>query len=48
MTDVKSEGFSRSKIKGKLSCIFMQNAYMKLENVFVPEENRLSKASDFR
>lgn len=45
--DGKSKGYSASKIEGKYSLKSVQNASIKLENVFVPECNRLENCIDF-
>ena len=42
-----SEGFTASKIEGKYSLRSVQNADIKLENVFVPDKNKLTFSKDF-
>jgi|LauGreDrversion4_2_1035121.scaffolds.fasta_scaffold310571_3 alkylation response protein AidB-like acyl-CoA dehydrogenase len=42
-----SKGLTTKKIENKYSLRIVQNADIKLENVFVPDNNRLEKAKDF-
>jgi len=42
-----SEGFIAKKIEGKYSLRSVQNADIKLENVFVPDKNKLTHSKDF-
>jgi glutaryl-CoA dehydrogenase len=44
----KTPGFSTEKIKGKIGLRVVQNAHITLDNVRVPEENRLQKDVSFR
>jgi glutaryl-CoA dehydrogenase len=42
-----SKGLTVSKIEGKMSIRMVQNADLKLDNVFVPDHNKIEKALDF-
>lgn len=42
-----SKGLTTKKIENKYSLRLVQNADIKLENVFVPDHNKLEKAKDF-
>lgn len=42
-----SKGLGLKKIENKYALRIVQNADITLENVFVPENNRLAKATDF-
>ncbi|CDW72455.1 glutaryl-dehydrogenase [Stylonychia lemnae] len=42
-----SQGFKAEKIENKYSARINQNAMVTLENVFVPDDNKLAKAEDF-
>ena len=42
-----SAGLKTEKIKGKLSLRLIENADITLENVFVPNHNKLTKATNF-
>jgi glutaryl-CoA dehydrogenase len=42
------QGLSTTKIKDKIALRVVQNAYITLDGVRVPEENRLQKATSFR
>ena len=42
-----SKGLTTKKIENKYSLRIVQNADIKLEDVFVPEHNKLAKANDF-
>src|SRR5215472_16759406 len=43
-----TQGLSTTKIKDKIALRVVQNAYITLDGVRVPEENRLQKATSFR
>jgi alkylation response protein AidB-like acyl-CoA dehydrogenase len=42
-----SQGLTTTKMEGKMALRMVQNADIKLENVFVPDKNKLEKALDF-
>ena len=42
-----SQGLTTTKMEGKYATRATQNAIIKLDNVFVPDKNRLAKADDF-
>ena len=43
-----SEGLVTKKMEGKMSCRMTQNADIFMDNVFVPDNMRLTKAKDFQ
>lgn len=43
-----SEGLRTEKMLGKIACRMTQNADIYLENVFVPDNLRLTKGTDFQ
>jgi alkylation response protein AidB-like acyl-CoA dehydrogenase len=47
VVDGLSKGYSASKIEDKLALKSVQNAHIKLNNVFVPENNRIANITDF-
>ena len=47
MVDRESSGFSASVIENKLALRSVLNAHIKLNNVFVPENNWLANLKDF-
>jgi alkylation response protein AidB-like acyl-CoA dehydrogenase len=47
MVEKGSKGLTTSKIENKYALRMVQNADIVLDNVFVPENNRLAKATDF-
>lgn len=42
-----SQGFTATKMKGKMALRGVQNAELTMKDVFVPERNKLEKAKDF-
>src|SRR5947207_5808875 len=48
MVERGTPGLSTTKIKDKIALRVVQNAYITLDGVRVPEENRLQKATSFR
>ena len=47
VVDGRSEGFYAKTIQDKIALRSVQNAHIKLENVFVPENNRLANVTNF-
>ena len=47
VVEKNSKGLTTKKIENKYSLRLVQNADIKLENVFVPDHNKLEKAKDF-
>lgn len=47
MVERPSKGLTTTKMEGKMALRMVQNADIKLENVFVPDANKLEKALDF-
>ena len=48
LVDLKSKGVRSEVIKHKLALRIVQNCQINFNNVFVPEENMLAKATDFQ
>lgn len=47
MVDLKAKGVTSSVIHHKLALRIVQNCAIKFNNVFIPEEDFLPKATDF-
>jgi glutaryl-CoA dehydrogenase len=48
VVDAGTQGFTPSKMRNKIALRVVQNAQITLDNVRVPEENRLQQANSFR
>ena len=47
MVENPSKGLTCTKIEGKMALRMVQNADIKLDNVFVPDRNKLEHALNF-